>query len=96
MDAHTWLVFLNCKHLSWEEYSKKEAVARGYESYVWQVNHENGHPEHCILGEMSVVRKTENQKHYRANFKKFDGTVWKRPTQMKKRPGAILKRPGKR
>ena len=82
--------FLNTSHLSWDEFNRKETVGKGFKRYIWQVNHEEGHPEHCILEKMVLGRQSENSDHYAVHGKDFYGTVYKKPS------GKVVKKPAKR
>ena len=72
--------FLNKRHLSWARHNEKEKIGGGRERYIWQVNHLEGGPEHCILSNMELCRQSENEEHYADHAVDLHRSVHKKPS----------------
>ena len=73
--------FLNSRKLGWHEFNAKIPIANGHFRHKWQVNHESGSPERCVLEDMSLIRDEDNMDHYAVHAPEFHGKVFKRPAK---------------
>ena len=77
--------FLNKQHLSWAKYNEKEKIGGGRERYIWQVNHLECGPEHCILSKMELCKQSENEEHYADHAVDLHETVFKKPSGVRQK-----------
>ena len=77
--------FLNRQHMSWAQHNVKEKVAGNRTRYLWQVNHLDGGPQHCILSRMELCRQEDNADHYASHASALHDTVQRKPACQLKR-----------